>query len=566
MATTIIGQLENLAQASLALSSSLDLEATLGKVAGLALETLGDWCAVYVAEPGPGIRHVLVRHRDPGKVDRAREFLRRYPLNPDADSGVARVLRTGQPERISPITDEHLHAWAADAEQLRILREARLSSEIAVPLRAQGRLIGVLSIVCAESGRVHSEQDVAAALGLAEHAAVAIENARLYQMARRELAERTRAEEALREGEYRLRALFEGALDAVFVIDDYGHFVDVNPAAARLTGYSRDELVCRGIWDLAPRGDRRTIQPRWEELLSRGRLVGEALMVRKDGEILEIEVSAVANYLPRQHMAFVRDITGRRRAEASARRLNRELERRVEERTRELRHSLREMEAFSYTVAHDLRAPLRVLTSFSQILREEHLRGEDQEGQDLALRLEDSARRMDALVQDLLSYSRLTREDLPRERVDLALMARIVVEQMREEIEARQALVAIDADLPAVLAHPLALSRSLHNLLENALKFMPEGRTPRIWVGFERRGPRVRILVEDNGIGIAPEYQDKIFGLFERLHRSEEYPGTGIGLAIVKRAAEKMGGAVGVVSALGQGSQFYLELETASTP
>jgi len=233
------------------------------------------------------------------------------------------------------------------------------------------------------------------------------------------------------------------------------------------------------------------------------------------------------------------------------------------ERTRELRSSLREMESFSYTVAHDLRAPLRVMTSFSQILREEHLQEADREGRDLATRLEDSARRMDALVQDLLSYSRLTREDLPLERVDLTLMTRIVVEQMREDIDTRKALVAIDPDLPAVLAHPLALSRSLHNLIENAIKFVPEGRVPRVWVGFERRGPRVRLLVEDNGIGIAPEYQERIFGLFERLHRSEEYPGTGIGLAIVKRAAEKMGGLAGVVSAPDQGSRFYLELDPA---
>jgi PAS domain S-box-containing protein len=563
MATAFARQSDYLAQASLKLSSSLDLEATLWKVAGLALDILGDWCAVYVLDPGAGVRQVLLRHRDPEKVERAREFLRHFRLDPNAAVGVARVLRTGDPELLAPITEQHLKSWSATPEELQILRDARLSSEIAVPLRAQGKLVGALSIVCAESGRLHTEQDLAVAMGLAEHAAVAIENARLYQVARKELDERARAEAALREGEHRLRALFEGALDAVFIIDDFGHFVEVNPAACRLTGYSREELVQRGLWDLAPKGDRKLIQGRWEELVSRGRLEGETPLLRKDGSLREVEVSAVAHFLPRLHMAFVRDATGRRRVEESMRQLNRELERRVEERTRELRSSLRELESFSYTVAHDLRAPLRVMTSFSQILREEHLAKDDRDGRDLAARLEESARRMDALVQDLLSYSRLSREDLPLEKVDLGMMVRIVVEQMRDYLDERGALVAIDPDLPPVLAHPLALSRSISNLIENAAKFVPEGRIPRIWVGFEREGSTLRLLVEDNGIGIAPQYQERIFGLFERLHPPEEYPGTGIGLAIVKRAAEKMGGRAGVRSVPGQGSQFFLELQLA---
>jgi PAS domain S-box-containing protein len=563
MATAFVRRSDYLAQASLALSSSLDFESTLWKVAGLALETLADWCAVYVLDPGPGVRQVLLRHRDPAKVDRAREFSSRYPLNLEADSGIARVLRTGQPELISPITDEHLKAWTANPEQLGALREARMSAAIVVPLRAQGKSVGAMALVSTEPGRLYTEQDFAVAMGLSEHAGVALENARLYQLARSELAERTRAEEALRESERRLRALFEGTLEAVFVLDDDGRCVDVNPAACRLTGYARDELVRKGVWDLVPPAERESLQPRWEKLVARGSLEGGGTLQTKDGGVRDVEFGAVAHFLPRLHMAFVRDVSARRQAEESVRELNRSLERRVESRTRELRSALHEMEAFSYTVAHDLRAPLRVMTSFSQILREEHLPESDREGRDLATRLEEAARRMDALVQDLLSYSRLTREDLPLEKVDLALLARIVVDQMRDYLNSKKALVAIDPDLPPVRAHPLALSRSLSNLIENAAKFVPEGRAPRIWVGFERRGPRVRLLVEDNGIGISPEYHERIFGLFERLHEPDVYPGTGIGLAIVKRAAEKMGGTAGVHSDPGHGSQFFVELDAA---
>ena len=561
MGTAIRHSSDYLAHASLELSSSLDYETTLGKVADLALDTLADWCAVHVHEAGEDVRPVLVRHRDPARAERAREIAQRFPLNPDAPTGVAQVLRTGRAERISPITTDHLRSWSTGPDHLEFLQDARLSSAVIVPLRAQGRLVGALSLLYAESGLLHSPQDLALAEGLAEHAAVAIENARLYRQAKEENDRRARSEEALRQSERRFRALFEGALSGVFVIDDFGHFVDVNPAACALTGYQREDLLDRGLRDLTPKGERKALLPQWETLRVRGKLEGDASILRKDGAVRVIEFSAVAHFMPRLHLAFVRDVTERRRAEDTFRMLNRELEARVEERTRELETALREMEAFSYTVAHDLRAPLRAMTSFSQVLREDHLSPADAAGLELATRLEQSARRMDSLVQDLLSYSRLSREDLPLDRVDLNLMVPIVIDQMSAYLESRGAQVSVDPDLPPVMAHPLALSRVLANLLENAAKFVPAGRVPRIWIGGRRREGRVQVVVEDNGIGIAPEYHEKIFGLFQRLNRSEEFPGTGIGLAIVKKAVEKMGGTVVVESRLGEGSRFMVQLQ-----
>lgn len=258
--------------------------------------------------------------------------------------------------------------------------------------------------------------------------------------------------------------------------------------------------------------------------------------------------------------ALQRATAAEREASRKLRDLNEHLEIRVAERTREL-------EAFSYTVAHDLRAPLRAMAGFSQALLEDYAdRPLDAGGQDYARRIADAGIRMDLLIQNLLSYSRIGREPMELESVDLTTLVAGVVERMRPEISRRNAEVET-AILPGIVrANPESAARAVSNLLSNALKFVPPGRVPVVRLRSERRGSTLRLWVEDNGIGIAKEYQARIFGVFERLHRREEYAGTGIGLAIVKKAVERMGGSTGVESRPGEGSRFWIELGAAPEP
>lgn len=236
-----------------------------------------------------------------------------------------------------------------------------------------------------------------------------------------------------------------------------------------------------------------------------------------------------------------------------------DLERRVQERTAEL-------EGFAYTIAHDLRAPLRAMSSFSQILMEDYAPRLDTTAQDYAARIVAAAQRMDALIGDLLAYSRLSQEALPREPIQLEGVFREILESISGEIRDRKAEIRFDGPFPAVAANRTALVQVFSNLFSNGLKFVAAGVEPRLRVFSESRGTVARIWVEDNGIGIAPEHHERIFRVFERLNRSEAYPGTGIGLAIVRKAMARMGGASGVESRLGQGSRFWIEIAPAESP
>lgn len=237
------------------------------------------------------------------------------------------------------------------------------------------------------------------------------------------------------------------------------------------------------------------------------------------------------------------------------------LEEQVHSRTMELQERNEELEGFGYSISHDLRAPLRAMQGFSQALLEDSGDRLDPMGREYAERIVAGARRMDQLIQDLLAYSRVSRAELRLSAVPLGPLARRVLADLEEPLRARQAGVRVDDPLPMVLGHPATLSQVLTNLLGNAVKFVPAERTPALRVCAETGNGRIRVWVEDNGIGIAAEHQDRIFRVFERLHGEEDYPGTGIGLAIVRKAVERMGGRVGVESAPGQGSRFWVELQ-----
>jgi PAS domain S-box-containing protein len=253
----------------------------------------------------------------------------------------------------------------------------------------------------------------------------------------------------------------------------------------------------------------------------------------------------------------------RRKDEEEIRRLNAGLEARVHERTVQLTEALEEQEQFAYSVSHDLRAPLRAMSGFSQALHEDYAGVLDEMGREYARRIMDATDRMDALIKDLLAYSRLSRAEIRLEEVNLGKLVSDVLAQFEVERAERKAVVDVDGPLLPVRGNALALTQVVLNLVSNGLKFVDKEVAPRLRISTQERGDKVRLWVKDNGIGILPEHQDRIFRIFERLNRAEQFPGTGIGLAMVRKALSRMDGSCGVESDGKTGCRFWIELNKA---
>lgn len=238
-----------------------------------------------------------------------------------------------------------------------------------------------------------------------------------------------------------------------------------------------------------------------------------------------------------------------------------ELEKQVAERTGALQASVKSLEGFCYSMAHDLRAPVRYINGFSKLLREDCAATLDDKAREYARRIGEASERMDKLIWDLLEFGHLSSTDLQLESVDTDIIVRNAIGLLRQEHS--EAGVEVQGTLPPVLANPKVLEQIMLNLLRNAAKFVSPGVAPQIQAGAQNVEGQIRIWIKDNGIGIDPEYHERIFGVFQRLHSNHAYPGTGMGLAIVKTAVERMGGRVGLESGLGRGSLFWFELKAA---
>lgn len=379
--------------------------------------------------------------------------------------------------------------------------------------------------------------------------------------------ERAQALEALRESEERHRLIIETVKDfAILSVDLAGRITHWNPGAQEVFGWTEEEMLGQTLHRIYTPEDRAEAVPERElrEAAVEGCAPDDRWHLRKDGRRIFLTGAARPIYDRKGDVIGVnkvaRDITRRKQTEDELREAREHLEKTVQERTARLRETVGELEAYSYSIAHDMRAPLRAMQGFSQILLEEQSERLDPSGREHLQRIVNAADRLDNLIQDILTYSKIARGDLKLEPVDLD---QLVVEMIDHypNFQSPDAEVDVAHPLTPVLGHAASLNQCVSNLLANAVKFVAPGTRPRVRVWTEQRGDRVRLWVADNGVGISAENRQRIFDIFVRIHPDKAYPGTGIGLSIVRKAVERMGGAFGVESELGQGSRFWIELQ-----
>ena len=387
-----------------------------------------------------------------------------------------------------------------------------------------------------------------------------------------DITERRKAQATLGVSEIRYRRLFEAARDGILILDPISRKItDANPFMSELLGYSHGELLGRELWEIGLLKDEKASRSAFRELLKKHFIRYEDLPLQnKSGERHEVEF--VSNLYDEDGRGVIqcniRDITARKEDErilmaAKSQIASHavELEKVVVERTVELRELIGELEGFSYSVSHDMRAPLRAMQSFAQYLVEEYGNKLDERGVNYLQQIMRSAVRLDRLIQDVLSYTRILHTKLPMEQVDLDLLVRDIVETFPNG-QPIKPQIQIKGRLPKVIGNEALLAQCISNLLSNGAKFVSPGTTPRLEVSSEAvPDASVRVWVKDNGIGIAPKDHERIFRLFERVHPASQYEGTGIGLTILRKAIERMGAHAGFESKLGEGSKFWIQLK-----
>jgi PAS domain S-box-containing protein len=508
-----------LAEASELLASSLDYNHTLKQVAQLSVPGLADWCAIDMVGPNGEIERLGVAHEDPAKVRWAYELQDRYPPDPDAPTGVPQVLRTGKPEFFPELPQELLDEAIGDDEELRrIIDELGLKSTICVPLVARNRTLGALTLIAAETHPPYTEADLALAVELARRAAVAVDNARLYREAER--------------GADAARALAYVA-DGVALIDTSGSVLHWNPAAASITGVAEEEALGRQVSEVVPA---------WDALTS------HVPLVPPGGDARPVTVPIVLEGRER----WV-SVSGVDFGDGTVYALQDVTEEHALEKTRS---------DFVATASHELRTPLAAVYGAVRTLRRDDVELTDADRAQFLEMIESEATRLAKIVDQILLAGQLDADAVEFELVecDLEEVAAGVIDSAALHLPESISLdLSVDGAAP-IRCDENKLRQVLVNLVDNAVKYSPEG--GRVELRVRSENGSCLIEVADEGLGIPADERERIFEKFYRLdpQQTQGVGGSGLGLYICRELVERMNGRLRVESEPGKGSRFTVEL------
>jgi signal transduction histidine kinase/putative methionine-R-sulfoxide reductase with GAF domain len=516
-------RLEFLAEASELLGSTLDYATALRRLSSLAVPYLGDWCIVDMAGPDGRLERLAVVHANPRFTAAAQDFQVRFPPDPNAPHGPARAIRTGRSELIREVTDEHLRrASLGNEELLEALRGIRMVSLMCVPLVARGRVLGAITLLANRPDRFFGDADLTTAEELARRAAVAVDNALLFDEAER------RADAA---------RVLEHIADGVFLVDAAGRVRIWNRAAEAITQLASSDVVGRPVEDAIPG---------WAEVAPNVPVATGPPARRPETLPLtlprgELWLSIAGVGFGEGTVYVFRDLTEERQLE-------------------ELRSD------FVSTVSHELRTPLAAIYGAALTLQRADLRLEEEQRENLLDVIATESDRLARTVNDILWASRLDahRMQLAIGSHDPGELARTVVDAARVHVpESIHLSLEYEDRLPPVAADPDKARQVLTNLVDNAIKYSPDGGS--VDVRVESRDHVVRFSVRDEGLGIPRGEQRRVFDKFYRLdpNLTRGVGGTGLGLYISRELVRRMEGSIWVDSREGEGSCFSFELPAA---
>lgn len=372
-----------------------------------------------------------------------------------------------------------------------------------------------------------------------------------------DITQRKQAEKVLIESEHRYKAFFENSLDPMLLSSPKGEIIEINNAACKLLGYTENEmkkLRREDILDTTDENYNKFLQKRART----GKAVSEMRCIRKDGTVIETEISSAIffdAYDNPKTSLIIRDISERKRAEEKIKELNSELEQRIEQRTAQLQALNKDLEAFAYSVSHDLRAPLRGINGLTQILQDNFKNQLNEEGKHLCDRIRINSVKMGTLIEDLLSFSRSSTAEIKKVKVDMNKIVNSAIAEV-EDKEALKKIEFVIGKLPGTEADSALIKQVWINLISNAVKFSSKKENPRIEITGQAYPRKVEYSIKDNGAGFDMKYIDRIFVAFQRLHSEQQFQGTGAGLSIVQRILLKHGGNISATGEEDKGATF----------
>ena len=434
------------------------------------------------------------------------------------------------------------------------IKPLKIASLLDAPIWLDGEMVGVVCHEHSGTPRVWRDEDVAFAGSMSDFAAMALSLNRFQYV------------ESARE---RLTRIIEATPDVVAIMATNGYLIQMNPAGRQLLGLTEQDDVTRfRSRDFLGEHTLYLLETEILPALHRsGRWTGEALLREDSPQALPVSVVALAHHDIAGQLEYfsvtLRDLTAQKAIQREIKALNNELEARVRIRTQELEFANRNLESFAYSVSHDLKAPLRGIEGYSRLLASEYRDNLPEEAREYIDLIGASSRRMDRMIEDILAYSRAQIRQLEVLRTDVDQLIQRVVSEFDQQF--RDGVVLTLQIEPAVLeCDREGMMQILRNFLANSLKYSCESTPPRIRVEGRVEAKGYRISVNDNGMGFDMRYHDRIFEIFHRLASTVDQDGTGIGLALAARSAERMGGRVWAESAPGQGATFFFELDSGT--